>query len=274
MGIKTVAMALLFVSLVTEPCFAVGAGPELTVELQPWLADLAAHGRYATPSLQAGYRDIDIKKDLGFQNRVLSSISLSWKKSPTREVRIEGFDTTYYGQGILKDRFLINELFSREFTAQATEKMHLEYQRVVWVNYESSDRSKKFRKAFIYDIKRAVMRGNLQASVTANNLQRPIIFTGSTSWRGVLPTIGGYIGFQPDANNRIGLEASGISTGPRGFYYLDWKSEFEHLLGQDKSTSLVLGYRALDFKNMRSTDGSKLSAVKIAGYYWGLKVKM
>lgn len=232
------------------------------------MADISAHGRYVPPKLHSAYRDIDLKQDLGLENESLLQMRLSWRPNPTKEFRIESFDTYYHGQGLVRYRYIF------EFTAQTKEEMHLAYQRVVWINYGKPQAKQKLQTAFLYDIKRAAMRGTGEASVTTHNSTHPSEYRGAYSWQGMMPTIGAAAVYQLDANSRINVEASGITTGSKGFSFLDWKADGELLLGHKSNTSVVLGYRSIAYKNMRQTDDSKLAAVKIAGYYWGVKVRM
>lgn len=241
-----------------------------TVELEQrfWLADIAAHGRIKSPAWTGS---IDLKKDLGFQNTDLAPMKLSWRINENSSLYVDYFNGQYAGQTVHKQRQdFLGGLFSREVTYDVTEQLQLSYWKIGWRKYWRNLSSNKIKMGFLLDAKTVSVHGS--AGVWSSIQGSSSTFaSGNEAWRMTLPTVGFIVTAQPRPGTKLNMEVSGLSTGSKGFTFLDYETSLEVAIGHKKNTSIVTGYRVIDYHNRRQRGGSSLDSFTLGGAFYGIK---
>jgi len=260
-----VLAVMVFIAQCSSECQA-----SQTVELEQrfWLADIAAHGHIKSPAWTGS---IDLKKDLGFQDTDLAPMKVLWHINGNSSLYFDYFNGQYAGQTVYKQRQeFLGGLFSREVTYNATENLQLAYWKVGWRKYWQNRPDGKIKMGFLLDAKTVSVHGSagVWSSIPGSS---PTFMSGTGAWRMTLPTVGFSVTAQPRPGTKINMEVSGLTTGNKGFTFLDYETSLEVIVGHKKNMSLVVGYRVIDYHDRRQRNRSNLESFTLGGAFYGLK---
>jgi len=265
-GVRLLVIAIIV--LATQCSSECQASQTVELEQRFWLADIAAQGRITSPIFTGR---VDLKKDLGFQNTDLVTTRLLWHINEKNSLYFGYFDGQYGGQTVHKQRQeFLGGLLSREVTYDVRENLQLAYWKIGWRKYWQKHPDDKIKMAFLLDAKTVSIHGS--AGVWSSIQGSSSTFTkGNAVWKMTIPTVGFLLTVQPRSGVNFNMEVSGLTTGNKGFTFLDYETSLEMAMGANNNTSIVIGYRVIDYRDRRQGSGSYLDSFKLGGAFYGIK---
>ena len=161
-------------------------------------------------------------------------------------------------------------MLSREVTYDVRENLQLAYWKIGWHKYWQKHPDDKIKMGLLLDAKTVSIHGS--AGVWSSIQGSSSTFTkGNAVWKMTVPTVGFLVTIQPRSGVKLNMEVSGLTTGKKGFTFLDYETSLEMVMGSNNNTSIVAGYRVLDYHDRRQGSGSHLDSFKLGGAFYGIK---
>jgi hypothetical protein len=221
----------------------------LEVEERYWPATLTATVRVTGDGqLSSDLTTIDLKDDLGLQDKNLNELRLVLFTGPRSKLRIANMKMDYSADQDIQRTILFDGQFYTVGTRVLT-KLNLEYWRYGWIWEFVGGPYSKVKIGTLVEAKRI----SVDAQLSAPELTPPA--TERKSFSQTVPTIGLVLDANPSPAVNIYAEVSGISAGSRG-HALDGEAGVKLIVG--RHLTLGGGYRYFDLEVKDDPDFAKL----------------
>jgi hypothetical protein len=234
-------------------CLAVsgtfGSAQVLEVEGRYWPATLTATVRVTGDGqVPSDLTTIDLKDDLGLQDKNLNDLRLVLFTGPHSRLRIANMKMDYSADQDIERTILFNGQLYTVGTRVLT-KLNLEYWRYGWIWEFVGGPYSKVKFGTLLEAKRI----SVDAELSAPALTPPVAERKSFSQ--TVPTVGVVLDVNPSPTVNIYAEVSGISAGSRG-HALDGEAGVKLILG--RHFTFGGGYRYFDLEVKDDPDFAKL----------------
>lgn len=229
-----------------------------------WQPGFSAGGRYVSPAWSG---PVDAGKDLGIGSTQGVLRKLTIDVSPRLSVSVAGFEGTFAGQAMRKERkYFLGGLISREVTHRATENINLQYKSADLYFLRNVRKEEGTNTAWVLGVRRVSATGSavLRSKIPESS---EVVSDYAFSWAGWAPVVGVHWE-EKKKHVTWSATAAGLSTGTSGLTFVD--VDIQAAFCKQKNSSLVVGYRGLFYRDRRTLEKTQIASVDIKGPYWGL----
>ena len=231
-------------SLIFGSC-TVGLANDIELNLRYWKPTLAADVKNGAVIGNIRIPSVDIKNELGVQDKNITQFSLAWNHSRDNRLQLDYDNSTFYGDIYRTSTITIfGRVFSKD--ARFITNVDTKNTRLVWTHYYNDPVDRD-------ETKLGIMYGISHVKIDAVSTSTILPTPNTKNFNVLFPTIGASAEFGLSQPVSSFFSISGAYAGSKGHVY-NAEMGLKAKLGSKKQTELMVGYRLLKINVKNSAD--------------------